>query len=333
MDRYDRQMRVRQIGTDGQKKIMQTTLLIVGVGALGSYAAELATRMGFKKLILIDRDFVEWSNLQRQTLFTEQDVRDKLPKAYAAKKHLEAINQHVQIESVIDDANAETLSEYASEVDAVLDCTDNFTTRRFLNSFCHTHDLPWIYTSCAGTYASLFPVRSQNSACLTCLIGETPQTNETSCELVGVHAPLIPITAGFQVSLLTRLLLDEHFEYNVFYQLDNWTMTFQPLKVAKRSDCPSCSSKVAPETNFSEKPIALCGKDTVQFRLPGRKRAEFIQIINRLQAEKIEFSQNPFILTFEFLAYTFSVFKNGRVLIHGTSDLTDAKKAYHHFFN
>ncbi|WP_167628166.1 ThiF family adenylyltransferase [Listeria valentina] len=333
MDRYDRQMRVRQIGTDGQKKIMQTTLLIVGVGALGSYAAELATRMGFKKLILIDRDFVEWSNLQRQTLFTEQDVQDKLPKAYAAKKHLEAINRNVHIESIVDDANLETLSGYESEVDAVLDCTDNFATRRFLNAFCHAHDLPWIYTSCAGTYASVFPIRSQDSACLTCLIGEAPQTNEASCDLIGVHAPLIPITAGFQVSLLTRLLLDENFEYNVFYQLDNWTMTFQSLKVAKQPDCPSCGSHSDLETNFSEKPVALCGRDTVQFCFPSRKRAEFTQITKRLQAEEIEFSQNPFILTFRFSAYTFSVFKNGRVLIHGTSDLTEAKKAYHHFFN
>ncbi|EUJ33063.1 molybdopterin biosynthesis protein [Listeria floridensis FSL S10-1187] len=131
MNRYDRQMRVSQIGKSGQEKIAKTRLLIVGVGAIGTYAAELAVRMGFRELTLIDRDFVELSNLQRQTLFTESDAALKLPKAYAAREHLLHIDKSVKIEIVVDDANAETLADFAGKIDAVLDCTDNFATRRF----------------------------------------------------------------------------------------------------------------------------------------------------------------------------------------------------------
>lgn len=193
--------------------------------------------------------------------------------------------------------------------------------------------MPWIYTSCAGTYASLYPIRSSISACLSCLIGETPQTNEASCDIIGVHAPLIPIVAGFQISLLTRMLLDEDFEYNTFYQLDNWDMTFNKLKIQKRKECLSCGGAGSESLVFSDQPILLCGKDSVQFRLPNRSRAEFPQIGKRLLAERISYTENPFILSFIFSGFEFSIFKNGRVLIHGTSDLAEAKKVYQHFFN
>lgn len=136
MERYDRQMRVKNIGKDGQEKLLTKTILIVGVGAIGSYAAEICARMGFGKLILIDRDYVELSNLQRQSLFTEQDALDKQAKSYAASKALQLINSDITIEYIVDDANVTSLTPYVGTIDYILDCTDNFMTRDFLNQFC-----------------------------------------------------------------------------------------------------------------------------------------------------------------------------------------------------
>lgn len=332
MERYDRQMRVKEIGHVGQSKISETTVLIVGVGAIGSYSAEMLARMGFKKIILIDRDFVEWSNLQRQTLFTEKDAEARLPKAYSAALALNQINHDVLVEYVVDDANSETLSPY-TDVDYVLDCTDNFGTRRFLNEWCRENEIPWIYTSCAGTYAGLLPIDSKNSACLTCLIGETPQTNEASCDIIGVHGALVPIVSGFQISLLVKMMLDEKFSYNTFYQIDNWQLSLQTMAVLKLPTCPSCGLQKQTNRSFSTQPVLLCGRNTIQFQMEGREPVDFEAISKRLSREELSVRRNDFLIFFDFDDYQLTVFKNGRVLIHGTSELNTAKKVYHHFFN
>ncbi len=332
MNRYDRQVRVKEIGTHGQKKIGETSVLIVGVGAIGTYAAEMMVRMGFKKLILIDRDFVELSNLQRQTLFTEADAKARLPKAYAAALALKQLNHEVLVDFIVDDANAESLAPF-TDVSYVLDCTDNFGTRRFLNDWCRKNEIPWIYTSCAGTYAGLMPIDSKSSACLTCLIGETPQTNEASCDIIGVHGALIPIVAGSQVSLLVKMMLDEHFTYNTFYQIDNWQLLLQKMAVLKLPTCPSCGKNRQEHTPFSSQPVVLCGRDTVQFQLENKQQVDFNSIVKRLTREQLDVHYNDFLLYFDFETYQLTVFKNGRVLVHGTDELNVARKIYHHFFN
>ncbi|WP_088838686.1 ThiF family adenylyltransferase [Listeria sp. ILCC792] len=332
MERYDRQIRVKEIGAFGQKKIRETTVLIVGVGAIGTYAAEMIVRMGFKRLVLIDRDFVELSNLQRQTLFTEADAEARLPKAYAAALALKQMNRDVVVDFVVDDANAESLAPF-TDVNFVLDCTDNFLTRRFLNDWCREHEIPWIYTSCAGTYAGLMPIDSKASACLTCLIGEMPQTNEASCDIIGVHGALIPIVAGAQVSLLIKMMLDENFTYNTFYQIDNWQLSLQKIAVLKLRTCPSCGEKKQEQRAFSSQPIVLCGRDTVQFQLVESRQVDFDGIMKRLVREQLDVHRNDFLLYFDFEGYQLTVFKNGRVLVHGTDELNTARKIYHHFFN
>lgn len=241
MERYDRQMRVKNIGKDGQEKLLTKTILIVGVGAIGSYAAEICARMGFGKLILIDRDYVELSNLQRQSLFTEQDALDKQAKSYAASKALQLINSDITIEYIVDDANVTSLTPYVGTIDYILDCTDNFMTRDFLNQFCFSHQIPWIFTSCAGNYANLMPIIPPDSACLHCLLGDIPQTNAASCDIIGVDGALIPIVAGMQVSLLTQMIINPDFKANTYYQLDNWHFSFQTIEVKKRPDCSSCA--------------------------------------------------------------------------------------------
>lgn len=329
MERYDRQMRVAQIGKSGQKVLQASSILIIGVGAIGTYAAEIATRMGFGRLILVDRDFVELSNLQRQTLFTEEDATQKEAKAWAAAKALRAINQDIQIEFLVDDANAVSLLPYAGNVDAVLDCTDNFATRRFLNQWCLEQRIPWIFASCAGTFANVMPIIPGETACLHCLMEKMPLFNETSCDIIGVHGALIPMLAGLQVSLLTKLLLGER--HTAYYQLDNWEMTFQKFGVTRNLDCAVCVHGEKSETVFSKQPMLLCGRDTVQFQIGSA--IHFDEFEKVLRRQDIMSNANRFVLTFTFQDYDFTVFQNGRVLVHGTDDLMVAKKQYQHFFN
>lgn len=329
IERYDRQMRVAQIGKTGQGTLQASTILIVGVGAIGTYAAEIAARMGFGRLILVDRDFVELSNLQRQTLFTEQDAMQKEAKAWAAAKALRAINRDIQIDFLVDDANRQSLLPYAGNVDAVLDCTDNFATRRFLNQWCLEQRVPWVFASCAGTFANVMPIIPGETACLHCLMEKMPLFNETSCDIIGVHGALIPMLAGLQVSLLTKLLLGER--STKYYQMDNWEMTFQAFGVTRNPDCAVCVRGEKSETVFSKQPVLLCGRDTVQFQIGSA--IDFSELATVLRNQDIIFQTNRFVLTFHFQGYDFTVFQNGRVLVHGTDDLVVAKKQYQHFFN
>ncbi|MBC2135281.1 molybdopterin biosynthesis protein MoeB [Listeria innocua] len=332
MERYDRQMRVANIGKIGQEKLLSKTILIVGVGAIGSYAAEICARMGFGKLILIDRDYVELSNLQRQSLYTELDALEKQAKAYAAQKALLLINSEIEVEYIVDDANMTSLTPFAKKIDYILDCTDNFMTRDFLNQFCFIHQIPWIFTSCAGNYANLMPIIPPDSACLHCLLGDIPQTNAASCDIIGVDGALIPMVAGMQVSLLTQMILNPDFTANTYYQIDNWQLNFQPLTVKKRAHCTGCSAeKVRSEVPFSKQTIALCGRDTVQFHL--QNKSNYREIKQRLAEQKMLYTENPALLSFNYEKYQFVIFKNGRVLLHGTENLAEAKKIYQLFFN
>lgn len=332
LERYDRQMRVANIGKVGQEKLLSKTILIVGVGAIGSYAAEICARMGFGKLILIDRDYVELSNLQRQSLYTEQDALEKQAKAYAAQKALLLINSEIEVEYIVDDANMTSLTPFAKKIDYILDCSDNFMTRDFLNQFCFIHQIPWIFTSCAGNYANLMPIIPPETACLHCLLGDIPQTNAASCDIVGVDGALIPIVAGMQVSLLTQMILNPDFTANTYYQIDNWQLNFQPLAVKKRPHCTGCSpEKVLSEVPFSEQTTALCGRDTVQFHL--QNKSNYREIKQRLAEQKMLYTENPALLSFNYEKYQFVIFKNGRVLLHGTENLAEAKKIYQLFFN
>ncbi|WP_239256461.1 ThiF family adenylyltransferase [Listeria ilorinensis] len=335
MDRYDRQMRVAEIGHSGQQKIKASRILIVGVGAIGSHVADTLVRMGVEDIVLIDRDFVELTNLQRQTLFTEEDVAERLPKAVAAKIHLKKINHHVAITAVVDELTEAWLTAQLTQNQRtfIFDCTDNFAVRRLINQVCLLHHIPWIFASCAGNFANVLPIVPGETACLTCLIGELPQVNEASCELIGVNGALLPMLAGIVTALFVRMIVDQTFKAGNYYQLDAWHLSTTRFQVPKRTHCSTCGDGAKPQTAmFSDQPIVLCGRETVQFRLPDRQAADFQLLQQRLTAEKRPFRQNPYLISFHYDDLTFSVFQNGRVLLHGTSDLHQAKKAYHYFF-
>src|SRR5215831_18354120 len=206
-ERYSRQIRFSPIGEAGQRRIMDARVLLIGLGALGTVAADQLVRAGVGFLRLVDRDFVELSNLQRQSLFDESDVAGNLPKAVAAETRLRRINSSVQIEAKVDDVNPSNIEDYISDVDIVLDALDNFETRFVANDACAKHGKPWIYTAAVGSYGLVMPVLPGKTPCLRCLLGSMPAPGTSpTCETAGVIAPITHIIASVQVAEALKFL-------------------------------------------------------------------------------------------------------------------------------
>ena len=207
-DRYSRQILFSPIGIEGQDKIRSKHVLIIGAGALGSGNAEMLTRAGVGKLTIVDRDYVEESNLQRQQLYTERDVEQKLPKAAAAEKRLREINSDVHIEAVIGDANPEKLAELAQGKDLIIDSTDNFETRLAINDISQKLNIPWIYGACVGSYGMSFTIIPGKTPCLNCLLKTIPIQGMT-CDTVGIISPAVGMVVAHQTAEALKVLVED----------------------------------------------------------------------------------------------------------------------------
>ena len=196
-NRYSRQTLFKPIGEEGQKRIRESKVLLIGCGALGTAISETLVRAGVGKLILADRDYVEPSNLQRQQLFTEQDAIDGTPKVVAAARQLTAIRSDVQIHTILDHIDGPLIEELVQDVDLILDATDNFETRLLMNDIAWKAGIPWIYGACVGSLSTIYPFVPGQSACFRCLLPVLPAVNET-CDTVGIIAPAVQITAAHQ---------------------------------------------------------------------------------------------------------------------------------------
>src|SRR6266404_1255167 len=212
-DRYSRQVLFAGIGAEGQQRLLSSRALIVGCGALGSAQAESLARAGIGNLRIVDRDFVEFSNLQRQTMFTEADANDRLPKVIAGANHLRKINSDVLVEPEISDVNHSNIERLIQDCDVVIDGTDNFATRYLINDACVKHNVNWIYGAAVGSYGVTMTIRPQATACLRCVFEEAPPAaSAPTCDTAGVVMPIISIVAAVQVSEALKLLtghLDE----------------------------------------------------------------------------------------------------------------------------
>ncbi|ENH95931.1 thiamine/molybdopterin biosynthesis ThiF/MoeB-like protein [Gracilibacillus halophilus YIM-C55.5] len=270
-DRYHRQTLFQPIGVDGQEKMMNAHVLIVGCGALGSSVAEMLTRAGIGKLTLIDRDYVEETNLQRQHLFTEQDAYEQQPKSIAAKEKLEKINRNVEIESIVGEANAYQLEQSIDTVNVIIDATDNFDTRFLINDVAHKHDTPWIFGACVSSSGMTFTMIPKQTPCLSCLLHITPTFGAT-CDAVGIISPAIQMVVSHQVTEALKLITEDHENLqSAFTLFDLWKNQYQTINVtrAKRPDCPTCGKQPtfpALRNSTSTKIESLCGRDTVQIR-------------------------------------------------------------------
>ena len=243
-ERYSRQILFSGIGQEGQRRLAQSRALIVGCGALGSAHAESLARAGVGRVRIVDRDFVEASNLQRQTRFTERDAAERMPKAIAAANHIREISRDVEVEPEIADVNYSNIERLISDCDVVLDGTDNFATRYLINDACVKHQTNWIYGAAVGSYGVTMTIRPNDSPCLRCIFPEAPAAaSAPTCDTAGVIMPIINIVAAVQVSEALKLLTGQEKDlHNSLMQFDVWRNEWRRISIGDPvADCPTCS--------------------------------------------------------------------------------------------
>jgi sulfur carrier protein ThiS adenylyltransferase len=335
-ERYSRQELFPFIGKDGQRKISRKHVLIVGAGALGAANAENLARAGVGKITIVDRDYVEWSNLQRQQLYSEEDATKRLPKAIAAANRLRAINSDVEIQAFIMDVGVQELEGLIQGVDVIIDATDNFDIRMIINDLSQKEGIPWIYGACVGSYGLSFTIIPDKTPCLNCLLEAIPLGGIT-CDTGGVIQPAIQMVVAYQSTEALKLLVgDRDSLRSNLVSFDLWKNQFSSINVLslKKTTCPSCGlDKSYPFLSFENqtKIAILCGRDTVQIRPANKESRDLEQLEKLLSGQGIEVERNPFLLSFLIEGKRVVVFKDGRVMVHGMKDIVQAKVLYHRY--
>jgi molybdopterin/thiamine biosynthesis adenylyltransferase len=330
-DRYSRQILFSGIGEQGQHRLGEARILIVGCGALGSAHAESLARAGVGHLRIVDRDFVEPSNLQRQTMFTESDAEQRLPKVIAAANHLRQINSEIEIEPQIVDVNYSTVERLLDGCDVVIDGTDNFATRYLVNDACVKHEINWIYGAAVGSYGVTMTVRPHQTACLRCIFEEAPPAaSAPTCDTSGVIMPIINIVSAVQVSEALKLITG-HTEdlHGSLMQFDVWRNEWRRIGTgARRKDCPTCGLALYETLSGSAEGAAvLCGRDAVQISPSQPTRVNFSTLAERLRrAGEVKF--NEYLLRFKTGKFELTVFQDARSIIRGTDEIALARSLY-----
>lgn len=321
-ERYSRQILFKAIGEKGQEMIANKHVLIVGMGALGTHVAEGLTRAGVKALTIVDRDYIEFSNLQRQTLFTEKDAENMLPKVVAAKHHLEQINSDIHINEYIQHVDYYFLDTHAKDIDLIIDATDNFDTRQLINDYAYKMNIPWIYGGVVqSTYAQATFIPGI-TPCFNCVMPQLPSINLT-CDTVGVIQPAVTMTTSFQLrdalKLLTSNDIPTKLTYGDIWDASHYTIGFSRMH---REDCPTCGNEPTfPYLNQNHTLYAtLCGRDTVQYENPDITQEMITQFLDNHQ---LKYKSNQYMVMFEFKGHRFVSFQGGRILVHGTTKTSE----------
>lgn len=328
-ERYSRQMLFAPIGEAGQLKLKKSSVCIVGLGALGTVLANHMVRAGIGFVRIVDRDYVETSNLQRQMLYDEEDVQNDYPKVVAAEKKLRKINSDVRIEAIVADVTVHNIEALLEGIDIVLDGTDNFTTRFLLNDACYRMGIPFTYggaVSSRGMSAILIP---GITPCLRCFIQSADGGGQT-CDTIGVIAPVVDIVASYQAVEALKYLVDaEGSRRESLVTFDVWHNQYYEMKLGEpRADCPCCQLKQYPAfEQEQEAVISLCGRDTVQIAGSGQLDLELWK--QRLEPAVVSVKWNPYLLRAELPeGERLVLFPDGRVLVQGTDDFIRAKTLY-----
>jgi adenylyltransferase/sulfurtransferase len=319
--RYIRQEIFREIGKKGQEKLSKSTVAVVGIGALGSNSAELLARSGVGKLLLVDRDVVELSNLQRQRLFDESDVGK--PKAAAAKEHLSKINSEIKIDFCIDDLNFDNIGIIlGTKLNLILDCTDNLETRFLINDFSQKNSIPFVYSSAVGSKGYVFSIIPCKTACLRCFLKKPVQLD--TCGTEGVLNTITSLISSTQASETIKILLNRQHEESLLF-FDIWKNELLKIKVTKRKNCPCCikSSFEYLSGEKASRTIKMCGNDIYQIRGRSTTQKEFDELKKRLKkAGKIIDMKH--CVNFDSKV---TLFLDGRALVKA-KDETEARSLY-----
>jgi molybdopterin/thiamine biosynthesis adenylyltransferase len=330
-EKYSRQMLFAGIGEEGQQRLLASSAVVVGCGAIGAAAAGLLVRAGIGRVRIIDRDFVEPSNLQRQTLFDEDDARAALPKAVAAERKLRAINGSIAVEGMVSDLNPRNAEELLTGFDLILDGTDNFETRFLVNDFAVHSAKPWIYAAAVASYGVTMTIRPGLTPCLACLLESSPngQGLEETCDTVGVLGPIVNLIASLEVAEALKLLAGrEHALQGRLISCDVWTGHFQSVRVTQDPACRACGLREFSYLKGQAQPhITLCGRDSVQIHEHGRS-LNLKALQERLAATVSDVRHNEFLLCFRVDPYQMTVFADGRAILKGTKDPAVARSIY-----
>lgn len=326
-DRYSRQILFSGIGAEGQKRLSAASVAIVGCGALGSFHAGALARAGVGRLRLIDRDYVEFSNLQRQWLYDESDAQQGLPKAAAAAAQIAKINSGVQCDVQISDLTPTNVEDLLGEVDLILDGTDNFETRYLINDYAVSRGVPWVYGAAVGSYGLVMPVIPGQTACLRCVYPAPPSGDQPTCETAGVLNTITSVIASLQVSLAYRLLLGESVSAELT-TIDLWTGRIRQIAAPDRDpECPCCARRQFDSLEGHHRaPISLCGRNAVQIH--ERRRPLDLQALAAKLAPLGDIRSNDFAVRFFSGSYEMTFFPDGRAIIKGTTDPGLARSLY-----
>jgi molybdopterin-synthase adenylyltransferase len=328
-ERYSRQILFAGIGEQGQEALLHSRAAIVGCGALGSFHAAALARAGVGHITIIDRDYVEPGNLQRQWLFEESDARQALPKAVAAERRLAGINSGISVRGVVADLTASNAGDLLAESDVILDGTDNFETRYLINDFSVSRGIPWIYGAAVGSYGLALPVVPGRTACLRCVYPHPPEGVQPTCETAGVLNVIASLVASYQAADALKILCGraDLVEARIT-RVDLWQGgTRQTASPPRDPECPTCARGEFPFLEESRRsPVSLCGRNAVQIH--ERERPLDLRELGARLERLGEVRANEFALRFRIAPYEMTVFPDGRAIIKGTSDPGLARSLY-----
>ncbi len=328
-ERYSRQVLFPPIGAEGQKKLSAARITIVGCGATGSALASLLSRSGIGNLRIIDRDYVEPSNLQRQVLFDEADAAESLPKAIAAARKIKGFNSEITVDPQVADLTPANAEELLGGVDLILDGTDNFETRYLINDFAVSKSLPWIYAAAVASYAVTMTILPGETACLACIFPGSPRGMVETCDTSGILNPAVNFVASVAATEVLKLVVGARDKIRrTLLSYDVWSNDFAEIKTAKpRSGCRACGQHDFVHLAGEGRPhITLCGRNSVQIHEKQRP-IDFDELARRLIPHgTVRYSE--FILKFCREPYELTLFPDGRAIIRGTTDTSVARSLY-----
>jgi adenylyltransferase/sulfurtransferase len=328
-EKYSRQILFAPIGAEGQARLLRSKAVIIGCGALGTAQANALVRAGVGTLRIVDRDFVEESNLQRQMLFDEADARESLPKAVAAERKLRRINSDVKVEGLVADVDSSNIEEFIEGFDVVLDATDNFETRYLLNDAAVKLEIPWVYGAVVASYAASMTIVAGRSACLACVFPKSPRGLHETCDTVGVIGPAVAWAASIQSAEALKILLGREQDlHGGLVAYDLWTNRFQQVKTTRDPECSVCARH---EYVYLEQGgathVSMCGRNSVQIHPTEARALDLAALRSRLeQFGKVQV--NDFLLKCALDPYELTVFPDGRVIVKGTHDPSVARGLY-----
>jgi len=328
-ERYSRQILFPGIGEAGQEALLRSHAAIVGCGALGSFHAAALARAGVGRLTIVDRDYVEASNLQRQWLFEEGDAAESLPKAVAAQRRIAAINSSISVRAAVADLTASNAEDLLNDAGLILDGTDNFDTRYLINDYAVSRGIPWIYGAAVGSYGLVMPVIPDVTACLRCVYPEQPAGVQPTCETAGVLNVIVSVVASLQVADALKILSgNARLVRPRITTVDVWEGGIRQIGGPPRdAECPTCGRRQFPYLERTElPPVSLCGRNAVQVRdrerpIDLRDLAERLRPLGEVRA-------NEYALRFLIPPYEMTVFPDGRAIVKGTADPGVARSLY-----